>query len=158
MFWLILWRIFHCFARSAENLNMVRWRINYNYWFLGTFRDAWRVTLDVQQLGCDSLWIQTWRRLFNLSRTFMPALPKDVNLDPHDDSAWNLLLAAEDAVLNKDTKYLDELVGVRALGFFLLDIYLTSTLTSINILMSIKWALFHINVWSSRLYRVSRYR
>ena len=44
----------------------------------------------------------------------MPALPKDVNLDPHDDSAWDLLLAAEDAVLNKDTKYLDELVGVCA--------------------------------------------
>jgi hypothetical protein len=56
----------------------------------------------------------------------MPALPKDVNLDPEGVSAWNLLLAAEDAALKKDTKpakYLDELVGVRVLGFFLLDFY-----------------------------------
>ena len=56
----------------------------------------------------------------------MPALPKDVNLDPHGVSAWNLLLAAEDAALNKDTrpaKFLDELIGVRVLGFFLLDFY-----------------------------------
>ena len=58
----------------------------------------------------------------------MPELPKDVNLDPHGISAWNLLLAAEDAALKRDTKpvtskYLDELVGVRVLGFFLLDFY-----------------------------------
>ena len=56
----------------------------------------------------------------------MPPLPKDVHLDPHGVSAWNLLLAAEDAALKKDTrpaKYLDELVGVRVLGFFLLDFY-----------------------------------
>ena len=56
----------------------------------------------------------------------MPALPKVVNLDPHGVSAWNLLLAAEDAALKKDSrpaKYMDELVGVRVLGFFLLDFY-----------------------------------
>jgi len=56
----------------------------------------------------------------------MSALPKEVNLDPHGVSAWNLLLAAEDAALKKDTmpaKYRDELVGVRVLGFFLLDFY-----------------------------------
>ena len=49
----------------------------------------------------------------------MPALPKDVNLDPHGVSAWNLLLAAEDAAFKKETrpaKYLDELVGVLLLA------------------------------------------
>ena len=53
-------------------------------------------------------------------------LPKDVDLDPHGVSAWNLLLAAEDAALERVTRpanYLDELVGVRVLGFFLLDFY-----------------------------------
>ena len=56
----------------------------------------------------------------------MSALPKEVNLDPHGVSAWNLLLAAEDAALKTDTrpaKYRDELVSVRVLGFFLLDFY-----------------------------------
>jgi hypothetical protein len=56
----------------------------------------------------------------------MSALPKEVNLDPHGVSAWNLLLAAEDAALKKDrkpAKYRDELVGVRVLGFFLLDFH-----------------------------------
>ena len=52
--------------------------------------------------------------------------PTRRNVDPHGVSAWNLLLAAEDAALKKDTrpaKYLDQLVGVRVLGFFLLDFY-----------------------------------
>ena len=83
----------------------------------------------------------------------MSALPKEVNLDPHGVSAWNLLLAAEDAALKKDTrpaKYRDDLVGVRVLGFFLLDFT--------NILTTIKSALFHINVWSGKFYRVSRYQ
>ena len=56
----------------------------------------------------------------------MPPLPKDVDLDPHGVSAWNLLLAAEEAALKFDTKpakYMDELVGVRVLGYFLLDFY-----------------------------------
>jgi hypothetical protein len=56
----------------------------------------------------------------------MSALPKEVDLDPHGVSAWNLLLAAEDTALKKDTrpaKYRDELVGVRVLGGFLLDFY-----------------------------------
>ena len=56
----------------------------------------------------------------------MSALPKEVNLEPHGASAWNLLLAAEEAALKTDTrpaKYRDELVGVRVLGFFLLDFY-----------------------------------
>ena len=57
----------------------------------------------------------------------MSALPKEVNLDPHGVSAWNLLLDAEDAALLKTNtrpaKYRDELVGVRVLGFFLLDFY-----------------------------------
>ena len=56
----------------------------------------------------------------------MPALPKNVDLDPDGVSAWNLLLAAEDAALKKGTspaKYLDDVTGVRVLGFFLLDFY-----------------------------------
>ena len=62
-----------------------------------------------------------------LTMTFMSALPREVNLDPHRVSAWNMLLAAEEAALKKDTgtssKYRNELVGVRILGFFLLDFY-----------------------------------
>ena len=56
----------------------------------------------------------------------MPALPKNVELDPDGVDAWNLLLAAEDAALKKGispAKYLDEVTGVRVLGFFLLDFY-----------------------------------
>jgi hypothetical protein len=56
----------------------------------------------------------------------MSALPKVVNLDPDGVSAWNLLLAAEEAALKqgpKPAKYLDKLVAVRVLGFFLLDFY-----------------------------------
>ena len=56
----------------------------------------------------------------------MSALPKEVNLDPQGVSAWNLLLTAEDAALKGDTrpaKYRDDLVGVRVLGFFILDFY-----------------------------------
>ena len=62
-----------------------------------------------------------------LTMTFMSALPREVNLDPHRVSAWNMLLAAEEAALKKDTgtsaKYRNELVGVRILGFFLLNFY-----------------------------------
>ena len=64
-----------------------------------------------------------------------------------------LLLAAEDAALKKDTrpaKYQDELVGVRVLGFLLLDFYKHSNYHEM--------ALFHINIWSGKLYRVSRYQ
>jgi hypothetical protein len=65
----------------------------------------------------------------------MPAPPKVVNLDSHGVSAWNLLLAAEDAALKRDSrpaKYLDELVGVRVLGFFLLDFYKHSDIHRIS--------------------------
>ena len=59
--------------------------------------------------------------------TFMSALPKEVKLDPNGVSAWNMLLAAEEAALKMVTgtsaKYRNELVGVRILGFFLLDFY-----------------------------------
>jgi len=67
----------------------------------------------------------------------MSALPKEVNLDPQGVSAWNLLLAAEDAALKKDTrpaKYRDELVGVRVLGFFLLDFYKHSNYHQIGLI------------------------
>jgi hypothetical protein len=67
----------------------------------------------------------------------MPALPKVVNLDPDGVSAWNLLLDAEDAALKKDprpAKYLDELVGVRVLGFFLLDFYNHSDVHQIGLI------------------------
>ena len=63
---------------------------------------------------------------FLLAASFMPALPKNVELDPDGVDAWNLLLAAEDAALKKGTspaQYLDEVTGVRVLGFFLLDFY-----------------------------------
>ena len=58
----------------------------------------------------------------------MSALPKlnEVNLDPDGMSVWHQLLATEDAALKKDTrpdKYRDDLVGVRVLGFFILDFY-----------------------------------
>ena len=56
----------------------------------------------------------------------MPALPKNVELDPDGVDVWNLLLAAKDAALKKGTspaQYLDEVTGVRVLGFFLLDFY-----------------------------------
>ena len=71
----------------------------------------------------------------------MPALPKVVNLDPHGVSAWNLLLAAEDAALKRDprpSKYLDELVGVRVLGFFLLDFYKHSDIHRISLIIPYK--------------------
>lgn len=67
----------------------------------------------------------------------MSALPKEVNLDPQGVSAWNLLLSAEDAALKKDTrpaKYRDELVGVRVLGFFLLDFYKHSNYHQIGLI------------------------
>jgi hypothetical protein len=44
----------------------------------------------------------------------MPALPKNIDLDPDGVSAWNLLLAAEDAALKKDAspiKSLDEVIA-----------------------------------------------
>ena len=58
----------------------------------------------------------------------MSALPKlnEVNLDPDGMSVWHQLLAAEDAALKKEirpAKYRDDLVGVRVLGFFILDFY-----------------------------------
>jgi hypothetical protein len=68
---------------------------------------------------------------------YMPALPKVVHLDPDGVSAWNLLLAAEDAALKRDSrpaKYLDELVGVRVLGFFLLDFYKHSNVHQIGLI------------------------
>jgi hypothetical protein len=68
---------------------------------------------------------------------FMPALPKNVDLDPDGVSAWNLLLAAEDTALKKDTspaKYLDEVIGVRILGFFLLDFYTHSNVHRIGLI------------------------
>ena len=64
----------------------------------------------------------------------MSALSKEVNLDHRGVSAWNLLLAAEDAALKKDTrpaKYRDELVGVR---FFLLDFYKHSNYHEIGLI------------------------
>jgi hypothetical protein len=66
----------------------------------------------------------------------MTALPKEVNLDPSGVSAWNLLLAAEDAASKKDkrpAKYKDELIGVRVLGFFLLDFYKYSNLNQFGL-------------------------
>ena len=86
-----------------------------------------------------------------LTVTFMSALPKEVNLDPNGVSAWNMLLAAEEAALKMDTgtsaKYRNELVGVRILGFFLLDFYKHSY-HQIGLQ-------FHIIVCSRKLYRVS---
>jgi hypothetical protein len=67
----------------------------------------------------------------------MPALPKNIDLDPDGVSAWNLLLAAEDAALKKDAspiKSLDEVIGVRVLGFFLLDFYTHSNVHRIGLI------------------------
>jgi hypothetical protein len=72
----------------------------------------------------------------------MSALPKEVNLDPRGVSAWNLLLVAEDAALKnleaytfvKPAKYQNEVVGVRVLGFFLLDFYKHSNFHQINLI------------------------
>ena len=64
-------------------------------------------------------------------------LPKEVNLDFHGVSAWNLLLASEDTALKKDTrpaKYRDELVGARVLGLFLLDFYKHSNYHQIGLI------------------------
>jgi hypothetical protein len=67
----------------------------------------------------------------------MPALPKNIDLDLDGVSAWNLLLAAEDAALKKDAspiKSLDEVIGVRVLGFFLLDFYTHSNVHRIGLI------------------------
>ena len=69
----------------------------------------------------------------------MPALPKIVDLDSDGVNAWNLLLAAEDAALKKGTSpspanYLDEVTGVRVLGFFLLDFYTHSDVQRIGLI------------------------
>jgi len=69
----------------------------------------------------------------------MAALPKNVDLDPDGVSAWNLLLAAEDAALKKGPspiKSLDEVIGVRVsgLGFFLLDFYTHSNVHRIGLI------------------------
>ena len=63
----------------------------------------------------------------DLKRTFMPALPKNVDLDPDGVSVWRCyLLPAEEFALKKEaniarTEDSDDVVGVRVLGGFLLD-------------------------------------
>ena len=88
-------------------------------------RQGWRAALA---RNFDHVIVQVlYGKLLNSTVPFtMPPLPKNVDLDPHGVSAWNMLLAAEEAALKIDTrsaKYMDELVGVRVVGFFLLDFY-----------------------------------
>jgi hypothetical protein len=57
----------------------------------------------------------------------MPALPKNVGLDPDGVSVWkSYILPAEEFALKKEgreAKYKDDLIGVRIVGGFLLDFY-----------------------------------
>ena len=60
----------------------------------------------------------------------MPALPKNVNLDPDGVSVWkSYILPAEEFALKKgansgqEAKYKDDLIGVRVVGGFLLDFH-----------------------------------
>ena len=59
----------------------------------------------------------------------MPALPKNVDLDPDGVSVWKCyLLPAEEFALKKEanvarTEDSDDVIGVRVLGGFLLDFY-----------------------------------
>ena len=60
----------------------------------------------------------------------MPALPENVDLDPDGVSVWkSYILPAEEFALKKEakvayeTKYKDDVIGVRIAGGFLLDFY-----------------------------------
>jgi len=68
----------------------------------------------------------------------MPALPKNVDLDPDGVSVWKCyLLPAEEFASKTDEKgpkYKNELIGVRLLGFFLLDFYKHSNVVEIGLI------------------------